>query len=1400
MRLSRRAKRRLAVLLAVTVLAGGGLVSWRFVRRAQARRLTVEARVEGFAAFRGGDYKTSLSRLGYYLRRHGSDLEALLAYADSHSKVPGKGTRHLVESARFYAEVLRVAPENQDALDRLLELYPRLGWRTEWMTIADRILVLDPNHVEALAAKVSGLQVGGDPDGALSHALRLVEIEPDNVRWRKSILGIRLAQNDPDDQLIDLCDEWIGDDTGDGRLHLVKASLLASLGRIEPARTAARLAVERGLDEPDLFRSLIDMLERLELEADVEAAIADARHRHPEAQWVIECAVARLWRLQRYEEALRVVLETERTVPAMSRELLRRKALVQMAMGSDKAAATLNALKQRAQDQDTEQQVVDEAWSEAMLVSLDERSSRAAALQAFEFAIALQPRDPVLHYLVGQENARSMEHELAVVSFERAARLGPNWVVPQLALGRSLLAMGRATVALDVARGLIRRFPNAGLDPWVLFATAWLAEAPGFDEAGLTDPGTGQPIDLVRLLRSLHERSGRDPTIGVLLVRAYLRVDRRQDAVDLIEQAMSQATIAPTHLLHLSRISDEAGLGLGRRLIDRARALAGLTLEIAEAEARLLEREGRLDEGLALLDQAIPSATAPPGLPVKAMLRAEYLARAGRIEAVGALQDLLEDHASSTAVVNFVLRQQLAWDNEPLVSQAIDRLEAMLGEGSPRVLLARASLLLRFRPQDDAATAQAMILLSDVLRRVPDSVAALVIMSKILRDGDDFDVGLAIRYLRRAVELRPDRLDLYPQLITLLQQQGHRDAEEYLRRLGGRADVPLDLRRVEIGLLTDQGDFETAATRLGGIVDESAPESAQLALASLHRRAGDYAAAESIYVRLLASPDRSAAVIEAAAGFYATMGRRDEAFTLLNAAELRDTPGFRAMLLGRLYQKHGDLDEATRWLKEAVAAAPDKVEAWIELVRHWLLLGDAEEALRVATSGLELHPDNAALRVTLSMAGVKTAADLMGNLGADNEAVQATVALYAQADDETGTLVPRERDLADSRGLLTKFPLFRPAWHLAVLMHTAAGRADEAIRIARQAANRFRGAAEPPQWAVQLLVEQGRSDEALEMAHAWRRLSLEDPLAADTVIASVLVDLSRPADAVLQLAPHADRILAAPDRLSDNLAVWVGALLHDRRFEEATAIATPLMSEDDLWPAKWLALAATADVDITRRAIELTESYLDPTPSGALALANSWLRLARRSGETSDSQRAEELALTAGEEAGWEIPSLHILASLATLRDDPETTESHYQRILALDPQDLVALNNLAFALVQNEGRCEEAAGLSARALALRPGNPHILDTHAQALACRGDLDEAESAARLAVSSGPDDPAMVLTLVRILMARSKLTAAEIELDRAEGILRRTGRVGDSTWTEVEALRDRLREQRSLPVR
>ncbi len=67
-----------------------------------------------------------------------------------------------------------------------------------------------------------------------------------------------------------------------------------------------------------------------------------------------------------------------------------------------------------------------------------------------------------------------------------------------------------------------------------------------------------------------------------------------------------------------------------------------------------------------------------------------------------------------------------------------------------------------------------------------------------------------------------------------------------------------------------------------------------------------------------------------------------------------------------------------------------------------------------------------------------------------------------------------------------------------------------------------------------------------------------------------------------------------------------------------------------------------------------------------------------------------------------------------------------YKKILADQPRDLQALNNLAFLLVDNDEQLDKAEEYSGRAHAGAPNNPNIMDTYAYALCKNGKFTRAE--------------------------------------------------------------------------
>ncbi len=102
------------------------------------------------------------------------------------------------------------------------------------------------------------------------------------------------------------------------------------------------------------------------------------------------------------------------------------------------------------------------------------------------------------------------------------------------------------------------------------------------------------------------------------------------------------------------------------------------------------------------------------------------------------------------------------------------------------------------------------------------------------------------------------------------------------------------------------------------------------------------------------------------------------------------------------------------------------------------------------------------------------------------------------------------------------------------------------------------------------------------------------------------------------------------------------------------------------------------------------------------------------------------------------------LGNVESARGARAEAEAAYRRALALEPAFRDALNNLAWLLLEQGERLDEAADLASRAVAADGPDPHlVLDTLAHALRARGDCRGALAAAERAVALAlPDSPVL----------------------------------------------------------
>ena len=124
---------------------------------------------------------------------------------------------------------------------------------------------------------------------------------------------------------------------------------------------------------------------------------------------------------------------------------------------------------------------------------------------------------------------------------------------------------------------------------------------------------------------------------------------------------------------------------------------------------------------------------------------------------------------------------------------------------------------------------------------------------------------------------------------------------------------------------------------------------------------------------------------------------------------------------------------------------------------------------------------------------------------------------------------------------------------------------------------------------------------------------------------------------------------------------------------------------------------------------------------------------------------------------------LHLFqAQQSLIAKDYRGAVEHYRVILALDPDNVTILNNLAWSL--NELGDPKALEYAQRASVLGPYTPTVVDTHGWILVQRGDTKQGIDMLRRAINLAPQDQDIRLHLAKALLKSGDKAAAKSELE------------------------------------
>jgi putative PEP-CTERM system TPR-repeat lipoprotein len=735
-------------------------------------------------------------------------------------------------------------------------------------------------------------------------------------------------------------------------------------------------------------------------------------------------------------------------------------------------------------------------------------------------------------------------------------------------------------------------------------------------------------------------------------------------------------------------------------------------------QARLKLAEKDLDRGLALLDEALLS---DPRFETAALLKSMVLL-AGRRDADGALA---------------VLRKLL-----------VDQ---------PASVPARVALIGVLRQKGDLAAARNQ--LAELGKAAPNHAETLYLQAQ--QKFDDGQFGDALEICDRLLKAIPDN----PRVLLLAgaiehRQRAYQKAEAHLSKVLKQVPAHLTARQMLAQTYLRKGEPAKAVDVLQQVTESAQADGASLALVGeAHLAMGNARQADEAFKRAAAVAPADPRVRSALALGQLARGQTSAAIGQLESLAATDkgtrndlaliTAHIRAgdkksalravdalakkipdgplpdLLRGRILQSQQDLVGARAAFEKAHGKDPKYFAAVADLAALDIAQGQSSQAKKRFAAMIKSDPTNHQAHVALAELALREGAP-PEEIG---KALKAAVAADPRQPQPRLLLIELHLRDGDPNGALNTAQEAVAALPDNVAVQDALGRAQVASGDSQQALSTF----------GRLVAQQPRN--------AMMHLRL-----AEAYMAAQDLNSARGAlDRAIALHPG---LLQAKSALA-TIAVRQG------RIADALSLAREIQKAE---PRNPIGFALEGEVQLIRKD---TASAI-AAHRAALGVARSTegaARLHRTYLAAGQPAAADRLAADWRKERPADTAFVIYLGEVAMSKKAWAEAEEQFSTVLKVQPNNVAALNNVAWLMVQ-QGK-PGAVEVAQRANRLRPGRAAMLDTLAAALAAENQLPLAISTQKDAIERSPRDHALRLNLARLYIRSGERRLALTELEKLE---------------------------------
>lgn len=1293
--------------LAVTAI---GLRKWRNVNSAK------NGLIVGNKAYEEHDWEAAAKALGKYIMINQNDVEVLKKYADAQLKIRPSSGNNIQQAAQSYRIVLRIEPNNFEVAEQLTELYLLLRDYSNAELIAKK--GFDTNTNPELKRLYSAVLVyQGRYKEAAETLKKLCSENPDQVLAYETT-G-QLAEQHPEEFTEPASywyDEAVKNNSSSAMAYIIRAGYYRRTKEINSAVSQLEEAEKQELSKPEVGLRLAMEYINLNLPDKAERILDKVKEMSPEDQGLWQM-LAQAALMSKSKEKMTETAESGiKALSAQPWDFIPIASELFIRSGEfEKGENYILQLKEKNFEPSSI------AYLEGLLSA--EKGDFLNASKSWKYSIASgnnsnKIRMELASALLSSGNIQSAENQLRLLVLDR-----PDSFDGLLALAKVLARTGNWVEAMQYVQKALQLVPGN--------QEALLLQIQAQINMTGTNSSASQNLQNIETnLARLDSEGGGSIETGFLRYQIEMRKGNYTKAQEIINQLKqkypSQVNVyqAEAELYAAQEKIDEAITSL-RQTIEKFPEASGPVKYLAA----LLDSQGKKDACVEVITQALNRIDEQPVQRDLNLLLATYYNRwSQKDKAYELLETTAKKYPDDIQIKRNLLLCEQVLEKPEKAQQLVNEIKKLEGDDGWQWRYEQARIWYLSDRFKEYYSQIVPIIQKNTLDNPSDQASRFLLAKTYEKAGD---IQLAITTYREALNRSPENIQMLTSLVSALYNIREYDqAEELLKRVPQRSLQDPQLQRLQLQSYLRQGQFESASDILQGYVgNDPNNHEASLALALLDMQQGKYTEAEQRLSKLRANDPCSLAIASAQIQLNLKLEKPQEALKvcdeLVNNIKNSSAYILRARTYAALKQKENSLKD----LDTAVSIEPENAQVWIARSDFFTASGDKEKAIDDIKKALSLDSENTQIQKrAISLLLSSNQPDMIS----EGKKIIGQ-ALEKNPDDvelrmyKAGLLLAEGTApaITNAGQILLKITQDNPEYNRAWLLLGEIAMKMEQPKDAMDYASRGL-AYNPNDEGLLLLKARAEAVRSPVLAVPTLKVLCElnpNNVEAVSFLANTYVNTNEPAKAVSFLQNILTKCNESNKRAYNITLAAAMYKAGDR--EEALNKLNSLMAEVPEDTAPLLAQAYLLRDDKLWSELQAkTLGWYQQHPENSRTLIIIAGNLISNESDAA-KKTAEELLRAVVKNNPNDTQSLYSLAVLLSMTGRSDEAADIYRKLLTIEPENIVAINNLAWILCENQAQPQQALELAQKGLKQSPDYIDLIDTRGMIYFRLGKFQEA---------------------------------------------------------------------------